>query len=742
VSALTAEEKCQSAIAKNTAKYAQARLKALQKCEDAKLKAGGIGSCPDAKAQEKINAAEAKKISGICTACGGADKACGGGDDLRPSDLGWALCPGFEGNGAFLIQSVNDIVTCVDQINADAADQLVGFLYGMTPSSDSALLKCQRSIGQNVAKFFQTKSKAMQKCWDGRIKGKHSNVCPDPGDGKAKPKIDAAEQKKIDKISAACAPFTPAQIGITTCPDVGNCAAITINNVNDLIACVDCVAEFKVDCIDALQIPQLVTYPLDCSPPKGPCPDTMEVEVGRGDLDNGFTGIGHDEDLPSQSLVTLTIANCAGTQMPNCGQCDVSGPIPNTRLSNNQRCRGDSSRECTSTPECNVGPCSGGHCTGDSSVACATDLDCDFGVCGFYFGNPLPLSAGAVPVCVFNMLTTPITGTINLDTGESASVFDLDTRVFGGLDVARPCATCEGDDVPADGVRNGTCDGGLHDGDACDVAGDGDPFGLVSFDCPSLPGGLWGEIDIRMDPFTTGTDTRTLSAASPNCTAPGHTSRKCMCDTCATAEAEWCLTDADCPPGRTCGGKRCVTGPNDGNPCTFDSECAPGLCGRVGQPTKPNECNDATCSLEAGDTASAQEGFCAAGPIDGLCQAQPFLGCLNNGDCRKGTCSVSGFQCSVNSDCGVGQTCQIPYPNDVCIGKLRNCFMDNGQSGGSVVVGGQPGPPQWSGAFAFPTLGALFCEAPMRFNSAVNNTAGLPGLGRVTVPATVVLKGP
>ena len=50
-------------------------------------------------------------------------------------------------------------------------------------TSDKALNTCQKAIGKSAAKFFAAKSKALQKCWDARLKGKHSNPCPSPGDG-------------------------------------------------------------------------------------------------------------------------------------------------------------------------------------------------------------------------------------------------------------------------------------------------------------------------------------------------------------------------------------------------------------------------------------------------------------------------------------------------------------------------------------------------------------------------------
>src|SRR6185295_7916590 len=95
---------------------------------------------------------------------------------------------------------------------------------------------------------------------------------------------------------------------------------------------------------------------------------------------------------------------------------------------------------------------------------------------------------------------------------------------------------------------------------------------------------------------TTGSLSRSISTDSPLCTAPGFTTLHCLCDTCATQAAEPCSSNADCPGGAVCGGKRCVGGGNAGKACTANSECPGGACSRAGAATKPNECGDGICT--------------------------------------------------------------------------------------------------------------------------------------------------
>jgi len=207
-------------------------------------------------------------------------------------------------------------------------------------------------------------------------------------------------------------------------------------------------------------------------------------------------------------------------------------------------------------------------------------------------------------------------------------------------------------------------------------------------------------------------------------TAPGFTSLKCFCDTCGDAaglvlgekrdavRGEACSTNADCPPGIVCGGKRCASGSNAGAACVSTTECPGSNCGRPGNVTKPNDCSDATCTANTPpDTDSVNEGVCSGGPFEQFCNIERFRGCMSNADCTK-----------------AGDACTF--------GKFRECYTDNGTSGNSLQVQGNPDP--FVAGVSNGTLGSFFCVAPTTSGS-VNAVAGLPGLGRLTLPGTATL---
>jgi hypothetical protein len=406
-------------------------------------------------------------------------------------------------------------------------------------------------------------------------------------------------------------------------------------------------------------------------------------------LDTGWTGLAHGSRIISGGEVTVS-TDCGGNPRP-CGVCNLTGPIANPDtgqgISNNRRCTGNSATECTGDGDC------GGS-----------------GTCAFFFGPPLPLAAGGVSTCVTNQVVGNVTGTANIETGESASTVNLVSRVFTGPTLDTPCPVCSGDSTPGDGQKNGTCSDGANAGQPCDIAGTSptfDPNGSTSFDCPPLSGGQIGALPINLS-NTTGTVTRTLSDASPNCRAAAG--KKCQCDTCATLAAEPCSTNADCPGGAACGGLRCRGGGNNGNACTTSgtsTECPGGACGVPGQASAPNACDDpGTCSPSG---ASSTTGECAAGPFEQFCSPkQTFRSCTADTDCP-----ISGDTCS--------------------LGKNRPCFLDNGDVGSSVTATGVADPPE--NGVANPTLASLFCIPPTS-SSAVNSAAGLPGLGRIQLTGT------
>ncbi len=123
---------CQRAIGKFTEKFFNAQMRALQKCENRVLFDFASPPCPDSIASTSIAKAEFKKVKGICKACGGPDRTCGGSDDLDPATIGFpANCPDVTvPYGSSCAASVTDMpaliacVDCVDTFKGDCVDAL------------------------------------------------------------------------------------------------------------------------------------------------------------------------------------------------------------------------------------------------------------------------------------------------------------------------------------------------------------------------------------------------------------------------------------------------------------------------------------------------------------------------------------------------------------------------------------------------------------------------------------------
>ncbi len=769
--------KCQKTIAKESSKFLQAKTKAMQKCYDATVKNGG-GTCPNDKASGAIAKAASKLSAGIGKACGGDDKVCGGNLNNEPDQdaIFSEQCPDVERASCTNEMGVGctGIAECLECMGEAAVDQAMDLYYGdlVLPSADSALNKCQKTIGKATSQFLMAKSKTLQKCWDKYLAGKNGTgddaLCtpPHPGDGKYLAALQKNEAKKIKAICKACGgadkacdgdidaglivsggalvtgsggsdDLAPAAIGFaTSCKDVTlpyepstQCstlddldgAANVIDSLRELILCADCITEFKADCVDAAQVPTVVSYPTACNPctagaPTGPCPTTVQVTANGtdADLDTGWKGVAHNQIIPTNGRITLNVA-CAGSDFPTCGECTLSGPIVNAdgAAFDNQRCSQSPWIKCSDDTPC-LGACSGGTNAGepcnvlgdcpDSSPGTA----CTGGTCEFFFGTPLPLSAGNVPVCVINQVVGSVSGTMNLADGTSATNIQLLSRVHVTGTVDQPCPRCTG----------GVCDSGGNAGQPCTVGGS-NVFGPVSLDCPPSAAANSGNLKVVLG-NTTGTETRTLSAANPMCRLTGWTGNHCFCDTCNNADADACSSDADCPdspPGTPgiCGGKRCLSGTALGNPCSNNSECPGGLCGHPGgQPTGSNEClpPDGDPDGCVPTANNPEEGECVDGPFEGHCSIEYYRQCLDDSGCTA-------------------------VPNQTCVTAPRPCYLDNGLLGGQVSVTGTP-DPACAGTYAAPSLGSLFCLAPTG-SSAVNTSSGLPGLGRLRLPVKVIM---
>jgi hypothetical protein len=228
-------------------------------------------------------------------------------------------------------------------------------------------------------------------------------------------------------------------------------------------------------------------------------------EEVSSDLDNGWKGASHNFPVVFGSTLTMCLSDCDGTSDP---ECVGSGP------------------------------------TGEGTVNGAT------------FGAPLPLLAANVPVCVINRFQEgPITGTVNLETGEATSEVRLfaDTYVTGNA--GEICPRCN---APGGIGSQGNCSSG---GGACTVEGivtvgafGPDPAEYkLSGSCLPARGTLAGTLNIVL-PLTTGESRK--DGSKPCVRQPGE-------------PAGLTVQDDDCGGGSCtntgCSGAACASTDGDGN---------------------------------------------------------------------------------------------------------------------------------------------------------------------------------
>jgi hypothetical protein len=121
-------EKCQRYLGREAAKFYQAKVKILGKCEDLLLKGAIAGPCPDARAALSIATVEAKARAKICSVCGGPDRECGTSDDPTVAEIGVPPdCPPVDPPGTAPacggpVDTVADLVRCVSCVTGFEAD--------------------------------------------------------------------------------------------------------------------------------------------------------------------------------------------------------------------------------------------------------------------------------------------------------------------------------------------------------------------------------------------------------------------------------------------------------------------------------------------------------------------------------------------------------------------------------------------------------------------------------------------
>jgi hypothetical protein len=418
------------------------------------------------------------------------------------------------------------------------------------------------------------------------------------------------------------------------------------------------------------------------------CSANEECELGDCDqsigrcrtatrLDTGLTGLAHGADV-TDGVTVRSFLEC-GESFP-CGECTLGGIDPGL---GHCRCANDNRQVC------------------DEKFAPDQD-DCGGEMCNCYFGPPLSLSSGNTPACVVNRFREDIFGTVDVDVGSAAVEASLSSIVHLAQNITAPCPVCEGDDVLADGVRNGTCVTGLNDGLSCDAIGIHRTFpspvgGGYSLDCfPDPNTNVSGAQGLLIDLEQKTARVELGVTGEIDCSATPMFPNFCFCALCSGDTSVPCNSDADCAQ---VGAGECSSFDGD-RPPAVNNKCTPA----------PGEFpTNALCQPV---DAEGLFGECSLGPddlyCDGVLRANGlgFVQCLSNADCEEGA---------------------IGFPAGTCSAvERRRCFLD------PIVAIGNPDPQYPAGA-------ATFCIPKVAASPAINSVAGLPGPARIVNQTESVL---
>jgi hypothetical protein len=224
--------------------------------------------------------------------------------------------------------------------------------------------------------------------------------------------------------------------------------------------------------------------PGPAAPFSGEIDDAMGVKlrdlgVGCLYLGGGNNGALPAAPIPAGGTSVLSVSGASGLAL-TLAASDGSGP-----------------QDCTR----GAGPdshCANGNPGTDSMGACASDADCggQIGSClldaNCFFGPPLPVFAGALSTCVFNVIQTDACGSADLVSMNSSLSTLLSSRLYLTGNSESPCPVCD----------SGTCSAGARAGDGCSGTG-------PTSECPPLGRHFVGNLPIALNPLTTASTTVT-----------------------------------------------------------------------------------------------------------------------------------------------------------------------------------------------------------------------------------------
>ncbi len=570
------------------------------------------------------------------------ETACTGSEELLSA---YPACPvpaasADDGGSTSGIDSLGELADCLIALSDAHAGRVSDDAQGL-PNERllDPLRKCQSKIGKGVSRIVKTTLTERRRC-----QVSHDQSSAEPGyacdDSDPRDRIAAAKTRFEEQIAPLCtyAPEVLAKLhacstdytGLIACSEASasSHAASLIHSVYDLSNIVTTTTTMPVETTTTVPGETTTTLPgTDCGSTfpscggtcpvgtncvaggsactcvvdgTGPCAPatiirTIHAKYGtppaNTSLSTGWSGSAHDVDLPDLTGDVIDV-----TCDSNCENCAVSMNVQAGSPISNCRCTADPTATCTV-----INGSDAAHC-GQVDPTCRC-----------YFGSPLPLSSAGTPACVVNRIRQDYSGMMNLRSGEWFDQIRLASIVYLGLDTLHPCPTCNGDPVPNDGIRGGTCNGGTASG-ACDTNGTHATYGPTSFDClPPTASNVSGTGLLINLNSSTGSQSRT---AKLPCDTPADA--LCPCRTCTGNGNLGCFTNADCEAASA---GQCTVGGGAG--------------------VKLNECTGFACGAS---------GQCTVGPVDLYCDGnlhpdgRGFQPCTTNSDCSTGTCSVQDLR--------------------------------------------------------------------------------------------------
>lgn len=289
---------------------------------------GGVGSCSGGFCTAAAGETHLRAGAGICSPADRcpnfennklpAVQTCDGGSNNGKACAIVADCPSgtCKIGCSFALTSPADVANClacngeasVDQVNtlayldlkpfAKSCDKGTDFGKSCTTDTDctapgkcklieKAIDSCKQATAKAVDLFFDKKRDVLQKCEDAVLKA-GSGTCPDVA---ASDKITTAQNKLLKDIRTACAgkdkafggtaavdlDLAPDSIGnLLTCPNLTVPGAATscagtdgrgeIKTLQDLANCLECITEFKVDCLNRMATPSEGALFSQCNP--------------------------------------------------------------------------------------------------------------------------------------------------------------------------------------------------------------------------------------------------------------------------------------------------------------------------------------------------------------------------------------------------------------------------------------------------------------------------------------------